>query len=103
MNCMKCGKQIPDTQVFCDDCIAVMDKYPVKIDTAVHIPKRETRITEKKPSRKKELSPEQLQHQQKKLFRWMLLTIFVLTGIVCLLGWLLLEAYGGNFSLAELF
>ena len=37
MQCMKCGLEIPDGQVFCDGCLEMMDKYPVKPDTPVHI------------------------------------------------------------------
>lgn len=43
MNCMKCGREIPVGQVFCDGCLKVMETYPVKPDTAIHLPTGESR------------------------------------------------------------
>ena len=37
MHCMKCGKEIPDQQVFCDTCLEAMDRHPVKPGTAINI------------------------------------------------------------------
>ena len=30
MNCLKCGREIEEGQVFCNDCLVQMAKYPVK-------------------------------------------------------------------------
>ncbi len=38
MNCMKCGAKIEHDQVFCPDCLAEMEKYPVKPGITVQIP-----------------------------------------------------------------
>lgn len=43
MQCMKCGREIPAGDVFCQECLADMKKYPVKPGTAVHIPKQQQR------------------------------------------------------------
>lgn len=40
MNCLKCGKEINDGQVFCPNCLNAMEQYPVKPDTPVHLPNR---------------------------------------------------------------
>ena len=40
MNCVKCGREIPEDQVFCEICLTEMENYPVKPGTAVHIPPR---------------------------------------------------------------
>ena len=40
MQCMKCGREIPVGQVFCDGCLKDMEKYPVKPGTAVQLPPR---------------------------------------------------------------
>ena len=103
MYCLKCGKQIPESQVFCDECLKDMADYPIKPDTPVQLPKRAPQEAEKKAPRKKELSPEQVLQQYKSTGRWLILTIVVLTAIVCLLGGLLFEAYGGNLGLPQLF
>ena len=48
MNCLKCGRETAEGQVFCKECLAVMEKYPVKPGTAVLLPKREPAPTVKK-------------------------------------------------------
>lgn len=40
MLCMKCGREIDAEQVFCPECLADMEKYPVKPGTVVTIPRR---------------------------------------------------------------
>ena len=38
MNCMKCGRETEQDQIFCPECLAEMEKYPVKPGTVVQIP-----------------------------------------------------------------
>ena len=38
MNCMKCGRELREGQIFCDSCLESMEKEPVKINAAVMIP-----------------------------------------------------------------
>lgn len=38
MQCLRCGKNIPDDAVFCIDCQAEMAKYPVAPGTPAFIP-----------------------------------------------------------------
>lgn len=40
MNCLKCGREVAESQVFCTDCLILMEKYPVKPGTAVILPNR---------------------------------------------------------------
>ena len=40
MDCMKCGREITVDQAFCEDCLAEMERYPVRPNTVVQIPKR---------------------------------------------------------------
>ncbi len=56
MLCMKCGKKTADTQVFCDNCLAQMRKFPVRPDIPVQIPVRPE--PDKKALSKKEARPE---------------------------------------------
>lgn len=58
VHCMKCGRKTGENQVFCDDCLALMDAYPVKPDTIVQLPSRPAASTKKTAPRKKSLSPE---------------------------------------------
>ena len=40
MYCMKCGKEVKENQVFCDACLVIMEKYPVKPGTHIQLPHR---------------------------------------------------------------
>ena len=62
MNCMKCGVEIPEQQVFCDHCLQIMGQYPVKSDVHIQLPKRSSAVEAvKKPGKKKRsLSQEEL-------------------------------------------
>lgn len=58
MNCMKCGREIPLGQVFCKECLADMEAYPVKPDTPIQLPVQSAEAAPKraqpqKKSRKK--------------------------------------------------
>ena len=48
MNCLKCGREIEEGQVFCNDCLVQMAKYPVKPGTAVQLPSRGSAAAAKK-------------------------------------------------------
>lgn len=59
MNCMKCGVEIPENQVFCDHCLSVMEEYPVKPDAHIHLPKRQEPVEFPKRSARKKRTPTQ--------------------------------------------
>ncbi len=40
MLCMKCGREISESQVFCAECLAEMEQYPIKPGTPVNLPNR---------------------------------------------------------------
>lgn len=88
MQCMKCGLEIPEGQVFCDGCLEVMDKYPVSPDTPVHIlPRKAVEKTQKK----RELSPkEQLRRQKRTIRRLKGLVLILVIALACVAGLLLL-------------
>ena len=48
LGCMKCGKKLGSSQVFCDECLEMMKKCPVKPGTVVKLPNRPTIPTAKK-------------------------------------------------------
>ena len=89
MNCLKCGKETKENQVFCPHCLDVMKDYPIKSDTPVHLPSR----TPKPPSRRRKFkhrimsAEEQLQHS-KKAVRSLLALVLLLTLVV--VYWVLL-------------
>ena len=52
MNCMKCGRETQAENIFCQDCLAEMEKYPVRPGTVVLLPRRkEPSIIKKLPKR----------------------------------------------------
>ena len=61
MNCMKCGVEIQEGQVFCDHCLSVMAQHPVRPGIHIHLPKRALAVdTPKKAAKKKRIpSPEE--------------------------------------------
>ena len=87
MNCMKCGVEIRDDQVFCPDCLKIMEAHPIAPGTSVHIPKRPARTPDKKS---REMKPQEQIASLKRVIRWMLVTIGVLAVAVALLASLLL-------------
>ena len=98
MNCLKCGRKIENSGVFCDECLSVMEKYPVKQNVALQLPRRKDEPTAKKSSKKKHQLPlEDQVKQQKRMIRRMALLIGVLFVAVCLLmGWLIFEVLEPN-------
>lgn len=57
MYCLKCGGETPEQQLFCPDCLQSMEAYPVRPDTPIQLPKRQTTAPAKR-SRQKEIPPE---------------------------------------------
>lgn len=88
MNCMKCGREIPEGQVFCSGCLEVMAAYPVSPETHVHIPKRSAKSPEKKS---KGITPAEQIRLLKTAIRWLLVTVAILTAAISILAILLLQ------------
>lgn len=76
MHCIKCGREIKEPQVFCGDCLAVMERYPVKPSITVQIPVRPADPPVKKKQRKqKYMEPEdQIRHLRSQI-RWVSLAL----------------------------
>ena len=61
MNCMKCGREIALGQVFCKECLADMDQYPIKPGTPVPQFDPDVVTAPKRPtSTRKQKKPEEL-------------------------------------------
>ena len=79
MDCMKCGREIPASQVFCDRCLEVMQRYPVKSDAPIHLPNHRPQVVPKKPaSRRRQLSPEEQVPVLKRVCRRLIFCVVVL-------------------------
>lgn len=78
MNCMKCGTEIKGSGVFCEDCLAVMAKYPVKPNITVQFPVRpSTPPARKKARRQRSIKPEDQIRHLKKVRNWLCLLLIV--------------------------
>lgn len=86
MKCMKCGREIQESQVFCQDCLLEMEKHPIKPGTVVQLPRRvETTGTKKLHSRRRgNVSPEEQVKLLKKRVR--ILTIALIAAIALLVA-----------------
>lgn len=91
MNCIKCGVKVPENQVFCDVCLADMEKYPVKPDVTVALPHREETPGTKKKSRKRILPPEEQLRRAKLKLRLAHLTLAVVFICFLLVAAMLLQ------------
>ena len=75
MNCMKCGREPRDENVFCQDCLLDMEKYPVRPGTVVLLPRRrESSVVKKIQKRHIPTAEEQIAF----LRRWVLILSVVL-------------------------
>ena len=87
MNCMKCGREIESGQVFCPECLAEMEKYPVKPGIAIQLPKqREAPMFKKTAPRRRVLTPEE---QIKRLRRCVRILTALLAACLIAMGLLL--------------
>ena len=78
MQCLKCGQELKTEQVFCDDCLKEMEKYPVSPNAAVHLPLRKESAPRKPQSRRRSITPEeQIKLLKKRL--WFLTGVLVVT------------------------
>ena len=94
MHCMKCGRKIKDRQVFCEECLAIMDTYPVKPGTPIQLPPPPSKnSTPAKVNKRRQRNPEQQIAYQRITIRWLslALTVSILSFIVvaAMLLWVL--------------
>ena len=71
MYCAKCGREIKENTVFCDKCLAVMERYPVRPGTSIQLPQRAPSAAKKATPKKKKLSPEERVVRQRRTIRWL--------------------------------
>ena len=84
MYCMKCGKEIDDTRVFCDNCLSVMSLHPVKQGTPVHLPSTATAAEKKSAPKKRQPTPEEQLARFQLATRWLsiaLVSTLLILGI----------------------
>ena len=71
MYCMKCGKEIGEDRVFCDDCLEVMSKYPVRPGTPIQLPPVAHTVEKKAAPKKRQPTTEEYLARFRKATRWL--------------------------------
>lgn len=108
MNCLKCGQELKEGQVFCDDCLAGMEQEPVKINTPVKIP---TQPVNKSTSyRRPMINPEEEVKRLRKVNQNLILALLLMTVAALLFGffayeqqfWETVDELGRNYSVVEM-
>ena len=96
MACIKCGKKLKNHNVFCEDCLAEAENYPIDPDTPLVVPKSAEIAPTKKRARKRPApSPEEQLPRLRKAIRRLTLALLVLILLLLasfLLVWDLLQA-----------
>ena len=89
MNCMKCGRELSGDGVFCAECLAEMENYPVKPGTVVHLPRRKQEQMIRKPQsrRKNNISPEEQMKQLRKVVRRLILALVLSLALLGATGY----------------
>ncbi len=84
MNCLRCGRETAEGQVFCPDCLAEMEKYPVKPGTAVLLPSQSGNAAPRRaPKRRAPTAEEQLKTLKR---RTRLLTALLAVALAAVIG-----------------
>ena len=83
MNCMRCGIEIEDGQVFCENCLADMKRHPVKPETRIQLPSRPApEAVKKQAPRKRVPTPEERIYRLRKVITW--LSVALVTALLFL-------------------
>lgn len=88
VNCMRCGRDTPGEQCFCEECLLDMESYPVKPGTVVQLPPRRMDVPARKAPRRKAAPLE----DQVRILKQRVRTVSICLAICLLL--LVLAVYG---------
>lgn len=92
MNCIRCGRETEDNQVFCTECLQDMEKHPVKPGTPIQLPVREPRTVTKRSSFRVAASKWEDQiFRLKYTIVWLVIIIILLAAALALCVCLMLQ------------
>jgi len=110
VNCMKCGKEIDESQFFCDSCQEAMYANPIRANIVVTIPHRPVTPPSKKRSRRKRYVTPEEQVRSLRRSLWAMTFVWLLTILLVAVAALMVfhnydsenqgEHIGQNFSTA---
>lgn len=86
MQCMKCGREISGGQVFCQECLEEMEKYPVDPDVVVTLPSASgTAKAQQSAKHPRQRTKKTAEEKARRLERWLRITCWSLVVSVSLL------------------
>ena len=91
MFCMKCGAKIEEGRVFCQECLAVMNRYPVKPGAVVQLPARPAKAESRKTAPRKREVP--VEKKLRRCRRAVAVLSFLLVVVTLALGLLIGSLY----------
>lgn len=87
MNCMKCGRDTEQNQIFCRDCLEEMERYPVKPGTVVQLPAQPPEPQIKKAGHRRQTpTPEEQVKRLKKRSNILFLALSLTAALAIFLG-----------------
>ena len=86
MNCMKCGRETENEQVFCQGCMQIMEKYPVRPGTVVLLPRRRESAIKKTVKRHSIPAEEQIKILKKQIMILWFVLVFCIAMIVMMIN-----------------
>lgn len=87
MNCMKCGREIEPGQAFCPQCLAGMEKYPLRPNVVVHLPPHRDPPPKRQAARKPAMTKDDRIHKLKDQIRALWMIILALVVIMGTMGY----------------
>ena len=81
MQCLRCGREIEEGQVFCFLCESIMVKHPVKPNTVVTIPERAVRARTA-PARKPARTEEDTDHLRRTILQLRLWSCMLMAALM---------------------
>lgn len=81
-NCLKCGNKIQEKAAFCDDCLTMMELYPVKPGTVAHLQTRPPRPERKSPEAYRETVDKAQLVQANKTIRLLIVLTVILSALL---------------------
>ena len=91
-NCLKCGNAITEKAAFCDQCVQVMEQYPVKPGSIAHLLPRPQRPERKTPDTYRESIEKTKLKGMRRTIRWLVALTLILSALLLLTAGMLLHS-----------
>lgn len=93
MRCVRCGVEIREPDMFCEKCLAAMERDPVKPNITVQLPVRPVKPPAKKKNRRPRYAkPEEQIRHLRRWRRWLILLLVVSLSALAITAAMLLRS-----------